>query len=131
MNNAFRPRRVVSQFTDFGSKTVNHMHVMKTKEVSDGVGEPTTFIECREVDAKEYAKTLNLPSDDEYQLRDMLKAGQIPQEVPVSGLLDSQDPTDLRNQGVGDRIFDELSSQVKSQEPASEPASSVEPSNAE
>lgn len=117
---------------DRGSVTVNDMTVMQTKEVKSKDGsEPTTVIECKTVNAIDYAKSIALPSDDEYQLRDMINAGQIPQEVPVHGMLDSNDPTDLSNQGVGDAILDQLSSQVKSEEPAVEPAPSVEPSNAE
>lgn len=127
---AFRPRKVVRPYIDLGSSTVNDSIVVETKEViSKECPEPTTFVEVKKVNAIDYAKSLNLPKDEDYQLRDMLKAGQIPQEVPVSGMLDSQDPTDLSNQGVGDAIFDKLASQVK--EPAPEPAPSVEPSNAQ
>lgn len=119
-------------YVDRGSVTVNDMTVMQIKEVkSKDDSEPTTVVETKVVNAIDYAKTAALPKDEDYQLRDMLKAGQIPQEVPVHGMLDSNDPTDLSNQGVGDAILDQLSSQVKSVEPAVEPAPSVEPSNAE
>lgn len=131
---AFRPKKVCSQFLDRGSKTVNEMVVLTPKEVTPkGSNTPTTFIEHKKVNVSDYSKSFNLPSDEEYQLRDMLKAGQIPQEVPVSGMLDSQDPTDLSNQGVGDAIFDRLASQVKSNEPAPapEPAPVVEPVKSE
>lgn len=131
---AFRPKKVRSQFVDQGSTTVNDMVVVQPKDVVlEGSSDPTTVIEVRKVSALDYAKSINLPNDEDYQLRDMLKAGQIPQEVPVSGMLDSQDPTDLSNQGVGDAIFDQLASQVKSNEPAPapEPAPVVEPSKSE
>lgn len=131
---AFRPKKVRSQFMDQGSNTVNDMVLVQPKDVVlEGSTDPTTVIEIRKVNAHDYAKSINLPKDEDYQLRDMLKAGQLPEEVPVSGMLDSQDPTDLSNQGVGDVIFDRLASQVKSNEPAPapEPAPVVEPSKSE
>lgn len=130
MKNIFRKGRASSLNHDPGSVTCNDAVIMSTKEVkSKDSGDVTTYVECKTVNAKDYSKTLNLPTDDEYQLQDMIKAGQIPEEVPVSGMLNSQDPTDLSNQGVSDAIFDQLASQVK--EPAAEPAPVVEPSNVE
>lgn len=130
--NPFRKSKRES-YVSPGSLTVNDTVVMSSKEIaSKDSPEPTTYVEAKIMSVPEYAKSLGMPKDEDYQLRDMLKAGQIPQEVPVRGMLDSQDPLDLSNAGVGDAIFDELSAQVKSLEPApapAEPAPSVEPSN--
>lgn len=103
--------------------------VTKTVTTKD-CPEPTTYVEVKKLSASEYAKSLGMPKDEDYLLRDMLKSGQIPEEVPVRGMLDSQDNLDLSNAGVGDALFDQLAAQVKSNEPApAEPAPSVEPSN--
>lgn len=107
--------------------TVPVTKVLSTKEVP----EPTTYVEMKTKSVEDYAKSLALPKDEDYQLRDMIASGVIPEEVPVSGMLDSNDPLDLSNAGVGDQIFDRLSSQVK--EPASAPAPepNPQPSNVE
>lgn len=73
------------------------------------------------------ASQLDLPLDEDYKLDTMLKAGIVPQEVPVAGMLDSSDPTDLSNQGVGDVMFNRLCAVVDENKPApavSEPAPS-------
>lgn len=124
-----------SVYHDPGSATVNETIIIASKTVSTkDCPEPTTMIEVKRGNVSDVAKAARLPKDEEYLLRDMLAAGQVPQEVPVHGMLDSQDPLDLSNAGVADALFDKVSSEVKSPEPApasAEPAPSNEPSNAQ
>jgi hypothetical protein len=109
--------------------------VSKAMQVK-GSDEPVTIVEMKRVSEVDYAKSLGLPKSEDYQLRDMLAAGQFPEKVNVSGMLDSQDPTDPQNDGLGTALFDKLSDSVEepapvpASEPAPEPAP-VEPSNAE
>lgn len=122
-------KRSLSSWSPDGAGASYETHVSRTKDVmKDGV--VTTFIEHVTLPVEEHAKTLGMPKDEDYQLKDMLAAGVMPEEVNVRGMLDSSDPTDLSNAGVGDAILDQLASQVKN-EPAvsSEPVSAVEPSN--
>lgn len=122
-----------SAYHDPGSSTVNETIIVASKTVTTKeCPEPTTVVEIKRGNVVDVAKAANLPKDEEYLLRDMLAAGQLPQEVPVHGMLDSQDPLDLSNAGVGDAMFDKLSSEVKSNEPApapAEPAPGNQPSN--
>lgn len=122
---AFRKRNDFEHYNPVGSTPRMTVPVSKTVTSKD-CSEPTTFVELKEVSVEDYSKSIKLPADEDYQLRDMIASGNIPCEVPVSGILDSSDPTDLSNQGVGDAILDQLTSQVK--EPA-KPASVVEPTN--
>ena len=89
---------------------------------SDG-SEPITLIERRKLSQDDYAKSLGLPNSENYQLRDMLAAGLMPEEVNCHGMLDSDDSSDLQNDGLGLSLFDKLSSMTKvsSSEPAPEP----------
>lgn len=116
-----------------------------TREVlQKGAKEPVTVVELKRRPVAEYAKTLALPHSEDYQLRDMLAAGQMPELVNVSGMLDSADPTDPRNIGAGDALFSRLAemaerpSETPAVEPAvesvvapAEPVTPVEPSNVE
>lgn len=94
-----------------------------------GSRKPVTYVEMKELDVSDVASQLDLPLDEDYKLETMLKAGIVPQEVPVTGLLDSADPTDLANQGVGDSILSRLDESLPHSEPApvvSEPAPSLQ-----
>lgn len=97
--------------------------VSKTVEVRGKDGFVSQHIELKEVPVEEHAKSLGLPDSDHYQLRDMLAAGIMPKEVSVSGMLDSSDPTDLRNVGA----VDSLLSQLPENEPAVSAAAVSEP----
>lgn len=132
MPNAFRKRSNLSNYRPIGSVpmvTVPVTQIVSTKDCP----EPTTYVEMKTKSVDDYAKSLGLPKDEDYQLRDMIASGRIPEEVPVSGVLDSNDPLDLSNVGVGDSIFEKLAAEVdsKSSKPASEPAPTPnpEPSN--
>ncbi len=110
------------------------IQVMETKQVcEEGSDVPTTIVSMVTRPLSEYAGDLLLPSDSDYKLGDMIASGNIPQEVPVSGMLDSSDPLDLSNAGVGDAILGKLTSIVDSQKtqptPEPTPSSSVQPSN--
>ena len=134
--NAFRKRSNLSTYRPSGSTPMVTVPVTKVVATKDNP-EPTTYVEMKTQSVDDYAKSLGLPKDEDYQLRDMIASGKIPEEVPVSGMLDSNDPLDLSNAGVGDAIFDRLTSDVDSRtqkqpsKPASEPAPTPnsEPSN--
>ena len=119
--NAFRKRKELVSYEPGGSVPMITHSVSKTV-VTDDCSEPTTFVEMVTEPVEDYALSLGLPRDEDYKLRDMIAAGRIPEEVPVSGMLDSHDPTDLSNVGVGDAIFSKLSSAVDASAPADKPA---------
>lgn len=110
---AFR-KRVNSQFTvpvgETPMVTIPVTKVVSTKENP----EPTTYVEMKTMSVDEHAKRLGMPKDEDYQLRDMIASGRIPEEVPVGGMLNSNDPLDLSNSGVGDAILSQLSEKVDS-----------------
>lgn len=108
------------------SADVGMMFVETQKSVqTNGSDLPTTVVELKHIRCEDYAETIEMPTTEDYRLEVMLRNGIIPKEVPCSGLLDSQDPTDLQNQGVEDTLFDRLSSVVDAQEAASKPAQAV------
>lgn len=116
--NAFSKSGRGTSFSDFGSASVDMMDVNRSVVVEkDGV--PTTFIESKRVKVSEYAESLGLPKDEQYQLRDMLKSGYIPEEVNVHGMLDNPDPSDT---SVRDALVDRLFAiGDKSSKPAAKP----------
>jgi hypothetical protein len=130
--NAFRKRSNLSAYHPSGSAPMVTVPVSKTVVTKDNP-EPTTYVEMKTQTVDDYAKSLGLPRDEDYQLRDMIAAGRIPEEVPVSGILDSNDPTDLSNVGRGDAVFGRLAADVDSRsqkqlsKPVSEPAPTPEP----
>lgn len=115
------------------SVSVNTCVVQQTKTVvTKDSPEPTQVVTTVEKDVSELAENLALPSSDNYQLRDMLKAGIMPEMINVEGMLDSQDPTDLVNVGVADSLYDALNGrlqtpQVSNPAPQPEPQSTDEP----
>lgn len=115
------------------SVSVNTCVVQQTKTVvTKDSPEPTQVVTTVEKDVSEFAESLALPSSDNYQLRDMLKAGIMPELINVKGMLDSQDPTDLVNVGVADSLYDALKGrlqtpQVPNPAPQPEPQSTDEP----
>lgn len=127
---AFRKRNDFNRYGPTGSVPSVTVPVSKTVATKE-CPEPTVYVEMKTQSVENYAKSLALPKDEDYQLRDMIASGNIPQEVPVSGMLDSNDPLDLSNAGVGDQIFDRLSSQVKEPAPAPAPEPNPQPSNVE
>ena len=128
--NAFRKRSNLSNYRPSGSTPMVTVPVTKTVSTKDN-SEPTVYVEMKTQTVEDYAKSLGLPKDKDYQLRDMIASGRIPEEVPVSGILDSNDPLDLSNVGVGDQIFYRLSQQVDSKSAAAPAAASSanEPNN--
>lgn len=123
---AFRKRdTLTTPVVDRGS--VMTTTVVKTVEVRDKDGFSSQHIELREIPVEEHANALGLPDADKFQLRDMLAAGITPKEVNVSGMLDSSDPTDLRNVGVVDSLLSQLPENEVSVNP--EPVSEPEPTN--
>lgn len=110
---AFR-KRVNSQFmVPSGSAPTLTVHVSQVVSTKENP-EPTTYVEMKTMSVEDYSKKLGLPKDEDYQLRDMIASGRIPEEVPVSGMLNSNDPLDLSNKGVGDAIFSKLAETVDS-----------------
>lgn len=129
--NAFRKRTDFKSYNPPGSDPKVVTFVTKTVSTKE-CPEPTTFIEKKVMSVDDYANRLGLPRDEDYQLRDMIASGRIPEEVPCTGMLDSNDPLDSSNFGVGDAILDKLSHEVDSKASAavSEPApTSTPPSN--
>lgn len=105
--------------------------VVQTKSVLiEGTNVPTTIVSYVKKSVSDYAEQLMLPCDEDYKLQDMIASGNIPQEVPVAGILDSNDPCDISNVGVTESLFNKLSSEVdnKVSEPSSSP-SAAEPSS--
>lgn len=126
---AFRKKKVLCSAPSPGSVTFGDMVISTPKSVvPKGSRTPIVTIETKHVDASEYAKTLQLPNDDDYKLEVMLRNGVVPEEVPVSGVLDSKDPLDLSNRGVADAMFDRLAESVPA-EPVSVPAEPVSPAS--
>lgn len=129
---AFRKRRNLIDYRPRGSAPMVTVPVTKTVSTKENP-EPTTYVEMKTLCVEDYSRNLGLPRDEDYQLRDMIASGRIPEEVPVAGILDSNDPTDLSNVGVGTALFDKLSSEVEKSgsnavsDPA--PATNPEPSN--
>lgn len=97
-----------------------------TKSVlQKGTVEPVTVVELKRQRVEDYAKTLGLPKSEDYQLRDMLAAGQIPELVNVSGMLDSTDMSDLANVGAREKLMDRLVELSESNDPAPVAAAAV------
>lgn len=122
-------KRKLAPYVQPTSATVNTCIVQQSKTVvTKDSPEPTQVITTVEKDVTEVADNLRLPSSDNYQLRDMLKAGVMPEMINVEGLLDSQDPTDLVNVGVADTLYDALNGHVKqAQVPNPAPQPTEEP----
>ena len=130
--NAFRKRKVSSQFpTSYDSSDFGRMAVTTSSAQKRGKDDPPTIVvEVKDFNVSDYSEEIDMPLDKDYKLETMLRNGIVPEEVPVSGILDSSDPLDLSNSGVGDAIFDKLSSQVPNEpsKPVSEPAPGNTPS---
>lgn len=102
--NAFSKSGRGTNFRDLGAADIDVIDVQRTKVVEkDGIA--TTFVETKRVKVSEYAETLGLPSDEQYQLRDMLKSGYVPEEINVRGMLDNPDTSDT---SVRDALIDRL-----------------------
>lgn len=113
---AFRKRKVKSQF-DLGSCEINTTIVTTKKEV-DINGSPNVVVETKKVNIEKYAESLGLPKSEEYTLEAMLRSGHVPEEVPVSGLLDNPDPTAIENYNKAGEMFEKLQEMEPSPEPA-------------
>lgn len=121
-------KRKMPYYVQPTSVSINTCIVQQTKTVvTKDSPEPTQVVTTVEKDVNEVAESLGLPDSDNYQLRDMLKAGIMPEAINVSGLLDSDDPTDLCNIGVADSLFDALNGHVKPITPEPAPAPTAEP----
>ena len=140
MRGAFRKMNVRSGAFEGRSVGINKVVVPVSRSVKEkGSNDVTTFIEMKERDVREIAEEVGMPADENYQLRDMLAQGIVPEEVPVRGMLDSADALDLSNAGVEETLFNKVSSVVnaskKSAKPAepapAKPAEPVEPAPAE
>lgn len=118
---AFRKKEVTKRH-DLGSVEAGVITVTTSKEVEID-GSPTTIVEHVKKNVHDYAESLGLPTSEEYKLEEMLRAGHVPEVVPVSGMLDNPDPTALENQADVQGMFADL----KSMEPAPTP----EPSKTE
>lgn len=134
MNGLGRSER--SLFRSRGDVHVNDMVCPQVKQVSQpGSSEPLSVVKMSVVDVRDVAERLALPCTDEYQLRDMLKAGVLPQEVPVSGILDSTDPTDPQNVGAAGSLYSSLADRLPKDSEPSQPVTpvtpDVQPSNVE
>lgn len=119
MTNAFRKKKCVSQFQDHGSRHIADIEVFTSKEV-ETCGSVSTVVERKVKNIHDYAKQLGLPTSEEYKLEAMLRAGHVPEAVPVSGMLDNPDPTSLDNQFDLSAGFAQL--QDMEPAPAAEPA---------
>lgn len=122
-------KRKMPYYVEPTSVSVNTCVVQQTKTVvTKDSPEPTQVVTTVEKDVSEVAESLGLPTSDNYQLRDMLKAGIMPEMVNVEGMLDSQDPTDLVNVGVADSLYDALNGRLQTSQvinPAPQPAKQV------
>lgn len=105
---AFR-KKCKSQFVDRGSVRIADIDVFVSKEVKVN-GSTSTVVETKRKNIHDYAKSLGLPTSEEYKLETMLRAGHVPEVVPVSGMLDNPDPTALENQADVVGMFNDLQS---------------------
>lgn len=129
---AFRKSAKTKYRVPEGSEPIVTIPVSKTVSTPENP-EPTVYVEMKKLSVDDYSKSLGLPRDEDYQLRDMIASGRIPEEVPVSGILDSNDPLDLSNVGREDALMERLNAAVDSSKPAPAPApeSNPQPSNVE
>lgn len=74
------------------------------------VRDSSTIVVTRVVDSMSYAEKLDMPTSDEYSLENMLNNGDIPREVPCSGLLNPDDESDPRVSSELSSMADELHS---------------------
>lgn len=103
--NAFSKCSRSTSYRDRGSSDIDVIDVQRAVEIEED-GVVTTHVETKRVKLSEYAETLGLPTDDQYQLRDMLKAGFVPEEINVHGMLDNPDPSDTETRdSLLDRLF--------------------------
>lgn len=122
MSKAFRKRGSLIDYSPRGSSIFGRTIQASTKSViPKGSKLPVTYVEMKTLDVSELDEQVDMPLDEDYKLETMLKNGIIPEEVPVSGLLDSSDPLDLSNAGVADAAFSQLSS-IAERSAAPEPA---------
>lgn len=124
--NAFRKNSNSRKRPDnFGCSAAYQTTVTTSKEVKKkGESEPTTYVEIKKLPVEEYSKSISMPEDKDYQLADMLANGQVPQEVPVSGMLDSRDPLDLQNQHLEEVFMNHLDNLPKA--PETQPETIIE-----
>ena len=85
------------------------------------VGEDTkTYVTFAYLNSKTLAIDSDIPKSDDYQLREMLKQGYVPNQIPVNGLLNSNDPLATENLGLLDNFVSATSKEVENVEPKNE-----------
>lgn len=106
--NPFRKSRGTLHNNNVQSKTVNDTYCMSVKEVKDkkSNSSSTMFAIIKKRSIRDVAKELGMPKDENYKLETMLRSGNIPQEVPVSGMLDRTDALD--NISLASQSIDKL-----------------------
>lgn len=113
--NAFRKQSRASAYEPKSGLPAT-VEVFSSKQVlTKGDPYPRSFIERKEVTVEEYADKLGLPSSEDYTLEAILRSGQSPEFVNVSGMLDSADPLDASNSGAAVTLFDRLQTIEESQ----------------
>lgn len=123
-------RKSSRSYVQPSSCTCGMIEVTVPKQIATKGGDVVSMIERKRITVEEYEKTLGMPKDENYQLRDMLAAGVMPETVNVSGMLDSTDPTDIKNVGVADALLGKVMDAA--QKTVSEPSVAVsepEPTN--
>ena len=80
-------------------------HVLHSFSKKVLVGEDEkTYVTFSYLNAKTLAMDSDIPKSDDYQLREMLKQGFVPNQIPVSNLLSSNDSLDIENLGLLDNF---------------------------
>lgn len=75
-----------------------------------------TYVTFSYLNAKTLAMDSDIPKSDDYQLREMLKQGYVPNQIPVHGLLNSNDSLDSENLGLLDNFVAATTKEVENVE---------------
>ena len=82
----------------------------ETVKSKDSTGHSFETIVNEEHDIMVVSPTLSMPTTEEYDLETMLKNGDIPREVPVTGILNPTDSSDPRVNAELSNMADQLHS---------------------
>lgn len=122
----FRKRKNLVNYQPTSDKQGTMTLFQSSSVVNEGDSTSRVIVEQKTVKVKEYADKLGLPSSDVYSLENILRSGQSPEFVNVSGMLDSSDPLDSSNFGAAVSIFDRLRDIAEIPDKPAETAPSVE-----
>ena len=79
-----------------------------------------TYVTFSYLNSKTLAMDSDIPKSDDYQLREMLKQGFVPNQISVNGLLNSNDPLSSENLGLLENFVSATTKEVENVEPKNE-----------